>query len=104
MRLAALITATICAAPVAAADQVNMPVECGSGDELRAMLKEYQESAILVMSSNRRQGRQAVEIPAVLFVNTETQTWSLVEQLDDDVYCVVAQGEQIRGHRSPGGI
>ena len=103
-RIPAVITAALISAPAWAVSTGSIPVECGSEAELLAMLREYDEKAVLMMSSHRMVSRQEVSVPAVLFINSTTLTWSLVEQVSEDVYCVVAQGEQIRSHRAPGGI
>ena len=83
---------------------VSLPVECGSRSALSAMLKKYDEQPVMVFSSTRMVRQEVAEVPAVLFVNPVTTTWSLVEQVLDDVYCVVAQGDKAKSHRAPGGI
>jgi hypothetical protein len=89
--------------PVMAQELVSLPVECGSKEALSAMLKKYQEEPVMVLTSTRMIRQEVAEVPAVLFVNPVTTTWSLVEQVDDDVYCVVGQGDKARSHRAPGG-
>ena len=103
-RLPAFLILVAMAMPVMAQELVSLPVECGSRQALTAMLKKYDEQPVMVFSSNRVVRQEVAEVPAVLFVNPVTTTWSLVEQVDDDVYCVVGQGDQARSHRAPGGI
>ena len=103
-RLPAFLITAFMTTPIMAQELVSMPVECGSRQALSAMLKKYDEQPVMMFSSTRLIRQAATEVPAVLFVNPVTTTWSLVEQVDDDIYCVVAQGDKAKSHRAPGGI
>jgi len=103
-RLPAFLITAVMAMPAMAQDLVSLPVECGSRQALTAMLKKYDEQPVMVFSSTRVIRQAVAEVPAVLFVNPVTTTWSLVEQVDDETYCVVAQGDKANSHRAPGGI
>lgn len=103
-RLPAFLIAAVMTTPVMAQNLVSMPVECGSQSALSAMLKKYDEQPVMMFSSTRMVRQEVADVPAVLFVNPVTTTWSLVEQVSDDVYCVVAQGDKAKSHRAPGGI
>ena len=103
-RLPAFLIAASMTTPAMAQGLVSLPVECGSQQALSAMLKKYDEQPVMMFSSTRLIRQEATEVPAVLFVNPVTTTWSLVEQVSDDVYCVVAQGDKAKSHRAPGGI
>ena len=103
-RLSAALIALAMSGPIWAQTVVPMPVECGARSMLFAMLEEYDERPMMTFSSVRMIRQAPTIVPTVLFVNPVTTTWSLVEQVSDDVYCVVAQGDQAKSYRDPGGI
>lgn len=70
---------------------------CINIDSLAELVDEFGEDPSLVMTSIRETQRGGqVEIPTVLFVNYETKTWTMVERVTKDRFCVIATGENIK--------
>jgi hypothetical protein len=74
----------------------SIPVVCGDKIAMNQMLEEYGERAMLTMISHRQINGETTKVPAVLFVNRESQSWTLVERPTPDLYCAVAVGDNIR--------
>jgi hypothetical protein len=74
----------------------SIPVVCADKVTMNQMLEEYGERAMLTMISHRLINGETKEVPAVLFVNRESQSWTLVERPTPDLYCAVAVGDRIR--------
>ena len=76
--------------------QGTIPVVCTNKADMAQMLDQHSEQAMLTMISHREIGNQITEVPTVLFVNRETQSWTLVERPSPEIYCAVAMGDNIR--------
>jgi len=69
---------------------------CIKVESLAEVVTEFGEEPSLTMISVRETQRGQVEIPTVLFINYETKSWTMVERVDKDRFCVVATGENIK--------
>lgn len=69
----------------------RLEVACFDRDSLALILTEYQES--LVATAVLRRNNSNINNVTV-FVNSVTRTWTVVEQIRSDVYCVVATGNE----------
>lgn len=87
---------------IAAQAEVTMtlPVICVDAATLTEVLEEYNEKPMLTMNTVRDVGGQAVAVPTVLFVNQQTKTWTLVEKIDDSMYCAISAGENFSYYRA----
>lgn len=76
--------------------QLNTKLACGSFDTLNEVLEKYGEIPFVSMTASRMTGNNTiVEIPAVMFVNPNTKTYSFVEKFNDSTYCVVSMGNEV---------
>lgn len=80
--------------PIFAHAEITYPTNlvCVTEKELTPVLNKYQEQPVLKFSSMRVIGNNAGYLQSVLYMNTTTKTWTLVEQWGDDLYCVVSIG------------
>jgi hypothetical protein len=65
---------------------------CMDFKSLEKVTAEYSELPILRADSVRRDGEDYVEHVAVVYMNMETTSWTLVEKNDKDLYCIIAVG------------
>lgn len=75
---------------------IKLDTVCASEDKLIKVLNEYKEIPMLKMVSKRMFGDKLQELSTVMFVNSTTQTYTLVEQISETLYCVIATGEQVK--------
>lgn len=68
---------------------------CGSAQTMTSVLREFGEKPTLTLVSNREINGDIVAFPSMFFVNFETKTWTLVEQVTKTKFCVTATGEDI---------
>jgi hypothetical protein len=94
-RLKKLLLILFFALPVHAQTVLEQQMYCVDGDTLIKTITEFQEKPIIqFLSARQLDGTQArVNVPAVLYVNYETQTWTLVEKPSENMFCIVAHGE-----------
>ena len=70
---------------------------CVNIDTLAELVTDFDEAPSMTMNSFReRRNGSLTKIPTVMFINYETKTWTLVERVNDDRYCVIATGEDIK--------
>ena len=70
---------------------------CVNIESLTELVNEFDEAPSLTMNSYReRRNGTLAKIPTVLFINYETKSWTLVERVNDDRFCVIATGEDIK--------
>lgn len=69
---------------------------CADWELLKATLQRFQELPMMTMNSVRDIGGQPTDLEAVLFGNARTGTWTLVEQVGPDLFCITGMGDQIR--------
>jgi hypothetical protein len=79
--------------------QKLVPHVCVSSQELTTTLARYGENPALTMMSSRVMDQQQQVHSSVLFVNYDTKTWTLVEKVQEDLYCVSAMGNEIQPFR-----
>lgn len=76
--------------------KLNIEVQCTNLMGITAVLEEFGEHPLLTGIAGRPNGDKIVGLATILFVNPETQTWTLVEQFDKDLYCATASGSDIK--------
>lgn len=77
--------------------QVDSKITCASFAVINEALEKYGEIPFVTMTAYRMSRNQkVVEIPAVMFVNPKTKTYTVVEQFNEKVYCVVSMGEEVK--------
>ena len=70
--------------------QTTINVVCVNFEALKTELRKIKEIPVFYMTSDRGN----VKLPTVIFINVETLTWTLVEQIAKDLYCVVGVGSE----------
>lgn len=75
-------------------DKIQMEVYCINLASLEDLLKEFGEEPF-VRGVSRREPMG--DIPLVIFVNRQHNTWTIVEKIETNRYCVVGLG----GHFQP---
>jgi hypothetical protein len=78
---------------------VKFDAYCVDARGLGEMLAEYEELPMMTMASGRTIKGSDKVFPSVLFANPKTKTWTLAEQVGENVYCVVATGSEIAPYR-----
>jgi hypothetical protein len=84
------------ASPVLAQNTQNYSAVCINIESLAELVTEFGEDASLTMTSVRETvSGNTVKIPTVLFINYETKSWTLVERVERNRFCVIATGENV---------
>jgi hypothetical protein len=94
--LLAVVAGLLISSQAAAQNSQRYEALCINIDSLAELVEEFGEDPSLVMTSIRETQRGQAEIPTVLFINYETKTWTMVERVTKDRYCVIATGENIK--------
>lgn len=71
---------------------VRMEIPCGTSSELEAFLKEYKEVPMLRMISERNGSENVV----IFFVNSSSGTYTIVEKISEDKFCMLNSGKNIK--------
>ena len=72
---------------------------CGTQDQINAILEKSGEQTQLIAAAWRSAGQitfPGIVIPAVLLINPTTTSWTLVENLAPNVFCITALGPALR--------
>lgn len=72
-------------------DVIKLSVPCATVDKVMELLKQYEERPLLQMIAER----DKQELVTIMFVNPKTSTYSIVEQVNDKVYCVTGSGKGV---------
>ena len=98
-KLIALLALTVGITNPSIADEViKLPTElvCGSEAGMSEVLDKYGEIPFATMTAFREiPGSGFTNNAMVIFVNPKTKTFTILEQLTKDVYCVVSLGDNI---------
>lgn len=70
-------------------ESIKLTVPCATQAKVVEVLKEYDERPMLQMVSTR----DKEELTTIMFVNPKTLTYSIVEQVNENLYCVTGSGK-----------
>ena len=71
-----------------------LPVECGNLKDLTTVMVEFNEKPFAAGETVRStNNRTIVESVVIFFLNKKTKTWTVVEKISDDLYCVISSGK-----------
>jgi hypothetical protein len=73
------------------AEEVKLNVICVTLEVLEQVLSEFEELPIIRGKSIR----ETTESPMVLFMNSQTKTWTIIERNKSGKYCILAVGENL---------
>ena len=85
-------------APSKAFERVKFDAFCTDGDVMAKVLEKFGERAMLDLKSQRLLKGGTEVFDSILFSNPQKRSWTLVEKVADDVYCVVAAGAGMIPH------
>ena len=73
---------------------INIPTACTTTEALAALLAEYDETPALTMTSVRvsKEQNKSTTNPTLMFINYETKSWTLIERMADNVFCIIGSG------------
>ena len=74
---------------------LKIEIPCGTLEAIGDVLKQHGETPALTAAGIRDLGGRAVTVPSVLFINPKTKSWTLVEQIGENIYCVPALGQEM---------
>ncbi len=75
---------------------INTKTSCVSYPTLTEVLEKYGEIPFVSMTAYRSaRGDTVVHLPAIMFVNPTTKSYTLVEKFNDELYCVISIGEKL---------
>lgn len=74
---------------------LNTSLLCTTSKGLEQVLDKHGEEAALTAMGIRDIDGNFVAVSTVLFINPKTKSWTLVEKIKEDLYCVAALGESI---------
>lgn len=67
-------------------------VVCLNWNSISLILDKYDEDPLVRGMSLREDGKRKSQEPLVLFVNAKTFSWTIIEKVGNDLYCVLAIG------------
>jgi hypothetical protein len=76
-------------------ETVKFDAYCMTTQALGAVLAKYEEQPMMSMLAGREVGGQSMEFVTIMFANPKSGTWSLVERVAEDAFCVTATGTKI---------
>lgn len=74
---------------------IKIDAVCGNAENLLKMVTKFEERPLLTMVSKRASDDKTYEYETVLFVNSKTQSYTLVEQISPTIYCVTSTGDSL---------
>jgi hypothetical protein len=74
---------------------LNTTIVCTDLKGLSDTVESFGEKAAMNMTHTREIGGEIVALPTVLFINYETKSWTLAEQVNRNFYCILGVGDNI---------
>jgi len=74
---------------------LNTTIVCTDLAGLSDTVESFGEKAAMNMTHTREIGGEIVALPTVLFINYETKSWTLAEQVNRNFYCILGVGDNI---------
>jgi hypothetical protein len=85
----------LCAQSVYGQTQVvNIPTTCATAEALGELLVAFDETPALTMTSIResKEKNKPTINRSLMFINYETKSWTLIEHMADNVFCIIGSG------------
>lgn len=79
-----------------ASQKFELTTVCSTGADIHKVLTEYNEEPMLKMTSNRSVGGKVANFSNILFVNAKEGSFTMVEQYEKDLFCIVAVGTDLK--------
>jgi hypothetical protein len=74
---------------------LNTTIICTDLEGLSDTVESFGEKAAMNMTHTREISGEIVALPTVLFINYETKSWTLAEQVNRNFYCILGVGNNI---------
>ena len=80
--------------------RIKMDIYCGDSSAVQSITNKFGEQGFINFKSERQVGTAFEEFRGIVFVNPKTGSFTMVEKITDDVYCVIAAGDKLEPHVS----
>ena len=67
---------------------------------ISGIVKEYGELPFLTSTGRRVDGNKKKYNPTFLFLNPQSRSWTMVEKVDENNYCVIAAGTKMEPYKA----
>lgn len=74
------------------AQSALLPVECGTLKQLSESMVEFKEVPFATGETTRQIRGTLKDMVVIFFLNDKTGTWTVVEKVSDDLYCITSSG------------
>ena len=90
-----LILPTVAFSQSNGADEIKINTYCVTLQTLEDVLSEFDELPMIRGKSSRENKSEVTESPLVVFMNSKTKTWTIIERNTSGKYCILAVGENM---------
>lgn len=73
---------------------------CADSKTISKTVNEYGELPFLTSTAHRIDRDKKKFNPTFLFLNPQTRSWTMVEKVDDNTYCVIAAGTNMEPYKA----
>jgi hypothetical protein len=80
---------------IAQVDYVQFETVCVSKKMLDETVAKHGEKPFVIAVGHRLVDEKKVFHPVIMFMNPNTKTWTLVERIEPDTFCVVGVGSKM---------
>jgi len=77
-------------------ETIQFETVCVSLEILEESMKKYGEKPFITSTGHRTSGDEKLFHATVLFMNTETKTWTMVEKIASNSYCIIGIGSNMK--------
>ena len=81
---------------MAEAEVIHFESICADLETLENTVTKFGEKPFITAVGHRQIDNKKVYHPVVFFMNPETKSWSIVEKLNEDTYCMIALGSKMQ--------
>ena len=79
-------------------ERVKFDAYCGNGEKVAKVLEHYGERSFIGFKSQRILNKETLAFEAILFANPKDSSWTWVEKIEEDTYCIIATGNRMVPH------
>lgn len=73
----------------------TIKADCYPLKDIVLELGKYKEAPLLMANSVRPVGSDNQGNALIIFMNTESRTWTIIERANDEIYCIIAIGDHL---------
>lgn len=73
---------------------------CTDSKSISATVGEYGELPFLTASGHRVDRDRKKYNPTFLFLNPQSKSWTMVEKVDENIFCVIAAGTKMEPYKA----